>query len=118
VTSFLPSDPAGHGADPDHPTLRQRPLSPAEMRARWEVRAAQWRAHELAELVFGSVTSMGLSGIRGDGRLRGLLRLDVPFDDLEAHRERESRFLSAVETDPVLSGVRLVYVIGPDAGTS
>lgn len=118
MTAFPSSSPAGHGPEPDQPTLRQRPLSPAEMRARWEVRAAQWRARELAEVVFGSVTSMGMSGIRGEGRLRGLLRLDVPFADLEEHRQREARFLSAVEADPVLSGVRLVYVIGPDAGSA
>ncbi len=116
--ALLPPDSAHHGPEPDHPTLRQRPFSPAEIRARWEVRAAQWRAHELAELVFGSVSAVGLSGIRGDGTLRGLLRLEVPFAGLEAHREREARFLSAVEADPLLSGVRLVYVIGPDSDSA
>jgi hypothetical protein len=117
MTSFPPMHRLQVAADPDHPALGQRARSPAETRARWEVRAAQWRARELAEVVFGSVTSMGISGIRGDGLLRGLLRLEVPFTGLEDHREREARFLSAVEDDPVLGGVRLLYVIGPDAGS-
>lgn len=112
MTPLLPSRPT-HGVDPDHPRLHQRPPSRAEQRARWEVRAAQWRARELAEGIFGEVGDMRLTGLRGSGTLRGLLRLDVPFDDLGAHRDREARFLSAVETDPVLSLVPLLYVIGP-----
>ena len=52
----------------DNPVLRQEPYSPSEQRKRWEVRAAQWRARELAQLVFGDVSDMGLSGIRGGGR--------------------------------------------------
>jgi hypothetical protein len=90
-------------------------MSPAERRARWEVRAAQWRARELAEVVFGQVTSMGLSGIRGSGQIRGMLRLGVPFVDLAAHRQHEARFLAAVAGDELLAEVGLVYVIGPDA---
>ncbi len=67
----------------------------------------------MAEDVFGSVASMGLVGMRRTGPLRGLLRLDVPFSDLELHREREARFLRAVSEDPLLTGVPLVFVIGP-----
>ena len=89
-------------------------MSPAQRRARWEVRAAQWRARELAELVFGGVSRMGLSGLRGAGAMRGLLRLDVPFEDLHVHRASEARFMAAVEMDPLLANVPLVYVIGPD----
>jgi hypothetical protein len=113
MSAWVPSKARGFGPDPEHPQLRQRPLSPAEQRARWEVRAAQWRARELAEHVFGSVTAMGMTGIRGAGPLRGLLRLDVPFSDLETHLEREARFLSAVHADPLLTDVPLVFVIGP-----
>ena len=115
MSAFLPSGAYGPPPDPDHPSLRQRPLSPAEQRARWAVRAAQWRARELAEHVFGSVSSMGLTGLRGEGPLRGLLRLDVPITALAAHRVREARFLDAVHADPVLSLVPLVFVIAPDA---
>lgn len=100
--------------EPEHPRLLQRPYSLAERRARWEVRAAQWRARELAELVFGAVSESALFSLRPHGDLRGLLRLHVPFSDLAAHREREARFLAAVELDPVLTQVRLVYVIAPD----
>jgi len=46
--------------------------------------------------------------------MRGLLRLDVPFDDLTKHRDREARFMAAVSIDPLLSAVPLLYVIGPD----
>ncbi len=113
MSAFLPAQALGVDAERDHPRLQQRPLSPSEQRARWEVRAAQWRARELAETIFGSVEDMAVTGIRPDGSLRGLMRLDVPFDDLEGHRSRETRFLAAVETDPLLSAVRLVYVFGP-----
>lgn len=98
----------------DHPRLLQRPHAPAERRARWEVRAAQWRARALAEAVFGGVTDMALTGMRPDGALRGMLRLDVPFEDMETHRAREARFLSAVALDPLLNHIPLLYVIGPD----
>ena len=115
MSAFFPSQAFGPGPELEHPKLHQRPTSPEEERARWEVRAAQWRAREIAEHVWGSVSSMGLTGIRGAGPLRGMLRLDVPFEDLQAHRVRESRFLDAVSRDPLLSDVALVYVIGPDA---
>jgi hypothetical protein len=113
VTAFLPRISDGSGPEPDHPQLRQRPLSRAEVRGRWEVRAAQWRARELAESVFGDVGDMGLIGIRTSGPLRGLLRLCVPFEDLATHRDREARFLAAVHADPLLAAVPLVYVVGP-----
>lgn len=114
MTAFLPPSPPGGYVDPDHPRLQERPLSPAEQRARWEVRAAQWRARELAEAVFGSVSAMGITAIRSSGPLRGLMRLDVPFHDLEVHSTLEARFMAAVEADPLLAHVRLVYVFGPD----
>lgn len=112
MTAFLPSRPPGVGPDRDAPRLQQRPLTPAERRARWEVRAAQWRARELAEDVFGEVTEMVVSGIRAEGPLRGLLQLKVPFDDLGNHRAREERFMAAASSDPLLATVRLVYVFG------
>ena len=55
MSAFLPNRVSQGTAEPDHPKLQQEPTSPAEQRARWQVRAAQWRAHELAHLVFGSV---------------------------------------------------------------
>jgi len=113
--TLLP-EPHAHKSlpEPDHPRLLQRPHSVAEQKARWEVRAAQWRARELAEVVFGGVGESSLMSLRPDGALRGLLRLSVPFVDLPAYRARETRFLAAVERDPILSRIRLVYVIAPD----
>lgn len=96
----------------DAPRLTQRPAAPAERRARWEVRAAQWRARELAEAAFGEVSDSRLLGLRVEGGLRGLLRLEVPWTGHEQHSAREARFLEATERDPILSNVRLVYVIG------
>lgn len=113
MTAFLPGRAVPGSDAPDHPRLHQEPLSPAEQRARWQVRAAQWRAYELACHVFGAVSDVGLIGMRREGSMRGLLRLDVPFSDVDLHREREARFMAAVGADPLLSSVPLVYVIGP-----
>lgn len=114
--TMFPGRVGGENAEPDHPRLQQRPFSPAEQKARWEVQAAQWRAREVAESVFGRVTGSSLLGVRPAGPLRGLLHLDVPFSDLDLHRDRERRFLAAVESDPILAQVPLVYVFGPDLG--
>ena len=43
-----------------------------------------------------------------------LLRVDVPFDHLSKDHDRKTRFMAAVLTDPVLSAVPLLYVIGSD----
>jgi len=67
------------------------------------------------EAVFGRVAASALVGTRATGKLRGLLRLEVPLDGLHEHREREARFMAAVEADPVLTHIRLVYVIGPES---
>lgn len=114
MTAFLPRSAPGPVKEPDHPRLLQRPVAPAAQRARWEVRAAQWRAQEIAESVFGRITSASLLGIRPGGQLRGLLLLEVPFQDLETHCALERRFLAAVGIDPILARVPLVYVFGPD----
>jgi hypothetical protein len=90
-------------------------LTEAERIGRWEVRAAQWRALELARAAFGAEARGSMVGMRHHGPMRGLMRLDVPFDDLAAHRRREAHFLGLVGEDPLLSRVPLVYVVGPDA---
>lgn len=115
MSAFLPASARGGLPEPEHPSLQQRPLTDAERRARWEVRAAQWRAREIAEAVFGRVGESALFGAKAGGVLRGLLRLRVPFTDLGDHRDREARFLAAVDADPVLAHIRLVYVIGPES---
>ena len=112
MTPLLPDRPQG-AVELDHPRLQQLPPSRAEQRSRWEVRAAQWRARQVAEDVFGDVVNMRLTGMRDSGAFRGMLRLDVPFADLDDHAERETRFLAAVAIDPVLAHVPLLYIIGP-----
>ena len=113
MSAFLPRVAAGSPVQPEHPRLTSRPPSISEQRARWEVRAAQWRAREIAESVFGRVAGTALLGLRSDGPLRGLLHLEVPFRNLDAHREREARFLAVAADDPILERVPLVYVFGP-----
>ena len=114
MTAFLPRTATGSAIQPDHPRLCSRPPSLSEQRARWEVRAAQWRAREIAEIVFGRVAHAALLGLRPDGPLRGLLHLEVPFCGLDDHLEREARFLAAAAADPILERIRFVYVFGPD----
>jgi len=114
VSAFLPEAFRGRAVRTDYPRLQQRPFSPAEQRARWAVRAAQWRARELAEAVFGRVGAASLVGLRPSGPMRGLLEMEVPFDDLAAHREREARFMAAAREDPVLALVPLVFVFAPE----
>lgn len=116
MNSLLPTRWPGSGPERDHPRLHQEPFAPAELRARWEVRAAQWRARELAEAIFGRVRSASLLGLRPHGLLRGLLQLEVPFEDLDDHLARERSFLTAAGADPVLAQVPLVYVFEPERG--
>ena len=115
MSGFLPDNPAGLEPERDHPVLRQRPLDVAEQRTRWRIRAAQWRARELAEAAFGPVSRSDLVAMRPGGDFEGLLRLDVPFRDLDDHRHREALFLAAAREDPILTAVPLLYVVGPDA---
>jgi hypothetical protein len=117
VSGLIPLRPDGGGERSDRPAApHQTLLSEEERLGRLEVRAAQWKALELARGVFGHGVSAAMVGLRHHGPLRGLLRLDVPFQTLERHREREATFLSLVGRDPLLARVPLVYVVGPDAG--
>ena len=114
VNGLLPQVPGGGDRGPDLPEPRlQGILSDAERAARWEVRAAQWRALELARAAFGPEAEGELLGLRTRGALRGLLRVDVPFTDLESHRRREAAFLGMVGADPLMAEVPLVFVVGP-----
>ncbi|MEJ2203608.1 MAG: hypothetical protein P8170_05825 [Gemmatimonadota bacterium] len=116
MSSLIPLRPDGGDERSDRPDapLQER-LTEEERLGRIEVRAAQWKAVELARMVFGQEVGVAMVGLRHRGPLRGLLRLDVPFDSLERHREREGMFLSLVGRDPLLTRVPLVYILGPDA---
>lgn len=114
MSGFVPMEGRGLPTDPEHPHLLEIRHDREELRARWAVRAAQWRARELAEEVFGEVGESSLRAPRANGPARGLLVLRVPFRDLDSHREREARFMAAAVADPVLSQVPLVYVFGAE----
>lgn len=80
---------------------------------RWSVRAAQWRALELAREVFGETVEARLGDLRPRGSFHGFLHLAVPFRDLESHRSLESRFTAMAGADEVLREVPLVFVFDP-----
>lgn len=114
MSPLIPIRPWGGGERSDLPEPRlQGRLTEAERSARWEVRAAQWRALELAQAAFGPEVTVSLVGARQAGEVRGLLKLDVPFRCLDSHRDKERRFLGMVGADPLMSRVPLVFVLGP-----
>lgn len=111
--SSFPQRPQWHEDRAPDTTLVQKAEAREDLLHRWEVRAAQWRAHALAEAAFGPGVQSSLTGVRVHGALRGLLRLDVPFDNLPTHSGRQDRFMAAVREDPVLRRVPLLFVVGP-----
>lgn len=113
MSAFLPPFAQGRDPDPEKREHVDHVLDVEERRRRWEVRAAHWRAQALAEEVFQAPVESSLTGLRTSGELRGLLRLEVPFRELDDHREAEARFLAAAGGDPLLSTVPLLYVVGP-----
>jgi hypothetical protein len=82
-------------------------------RTRWERRAGQWRAVDLAREVFGEGAAGRLEGFPPRGGFKGLVHLEVPFRDMEDHRAREDLFLALASSDPVLERVPLVFVFAP-----
>lgn len=113
---FLPEPPPPPEA-PGEATELVQPGSRARSLARWELRALQWRAAELAEAIFESKVSARLLG-GGSLGFRGLIELDVPFHDLEAHRRDEARFMAAAARDELLGPAALVVVFTPRVGVS
>lgn len=94
-------------------TLSDRHLLGEREIARRRLRAAAWRALELARAVFGPGVSLRLRPAAGRGGFGGLLHLDVPFDDLSDHRLREDVFTACAGIDPLLSRIHMVYVFNP-----
>ena len=115
MNEIVPSNLFADLPDSEHLRLHLQTSEPAERQARREVRAAAWRAREIAEVVFGRVSESSLVGLRSDGPLRGLMRLDVPFVNLRMHEDRQAQFMAAVDLDPILERASLVYVIGPES---
>jgi hypothetical protein len=85
-----------------------------EERVRWGIRAAQWRALELAREVFGESAAIRLDAFPPRGAFRALVHLRVPFEDLDDHRERETIFGALAGHDELLRRVPLVFVFEPD----
>lgn len=104
-----PHDPLAGAGTPD-PTGHIEPVDARETARRWQLRALEWRAVELAEAIFGPGVAPRLVSDRSYGGLTGMLELSVPFDGLGAHREAEARFLSAAARDEWLGSVHLVYL--------
>ncbi|MBW3534476.1 MAG: hypothetical protein KY453_04560, partial [Gemmatimonadetes bacterium] len=65
------------------------------------------------EAVFGGYVVARLAGASATGAFRGLLHLEVPFEDLERHTERERIFVASAARDEVLGQVPLVFVFAP-----
>lgn len=113
MSELIPALPPRSGADPEHSSSLDPRLEREDVRHRWEVRAAQWRALDLARTIFGSDTRARLVGGAPGQAFRGLLRLEVPFRELDDHRWREGLFLAWAAEDPVLSRVPFVFVFDP-----
>ncbi len=79
-------------------------------RFRWSLRAAQWRALEIARAVFGQEAEARLASYGRGGGFDGLLYLRVPFHGLDDHLSREHRFTWLAGADEVLEQVPLIFV--------
>jgi hypothetical protein len=75
--------------------------------------AARWRAGALAETIFGGRVVPRLRSARGGAGFTSLVELEVPFVELERHRELEERFVRAAGMDEVLSLVPALYLFTP-----
>lgn len=109
---IVPAGPTGGRAERDRmevldPSLRRDEVS------RWELRALEWRAVALAEIVFGGRVAPRLSGGAATRGLHAILELEVPFDDLERHREAEATFLAAARRDELLGTRPMVVLFAP-----
>ena len=103
----IPAEPQG--------TAHLDPLLERRLERRpWELRSAQWRAWELAEMAFGSGVRVTLAGQGGYDAFRGILNLTVPFGRIEDHWTREGQFMAWAREDPILSRVPLVFIFHPD----
>ncbi len=112
MSSILPQLPESEGFLPD--TVRLPDPDRERNVRRWVVRAAQWKALELAEQVFGPGVEARLEGDAGPPPFRGLVRLAVPFHGLERHWRRERIFTELAGQDEVLREAPLVFVFEPD----
>lgn len=110
MTAFLPQPPGFVPEGPDRHELVDPRNRRETHQARWSLQAARWQAVSLAQELFGPSVQSRLVGTPGREGFQGLLRLAVPFLDLDDHRDREATFVRAAGADPVLAGVPLIFV--------
>lgn len=118
MNEFVPRPPVFPGGEAEPTEQLDIDRDRLESRYRWSLRSAQWRARELAETIFEGEVAVRLGsttiGASGSFPFRGLLEMDVPFQDLELHRFRERIFAACAGSDPVLSRVPFLFVFNPD----
>ncbi|TVP44956.1 MAG: hypothetical protein EA350_10520 [Gemmatimonadales bacterium] len=95
------------------PGWEERRNARADAADRWERRAGEWAALDLARHVFGADVEARLAGWPARAPFRGLLALRVPFHSLADHRRREQVFLLLAGRDPVVSRIPFLYVFEP-----
>jgi hypothetical protein len=110
--SLFPGRPADGAADRPDAVLEDRTIE-ERREHRAEAGAARWRAGALAEAIFGGRVVPRLRSARTAAGFRAMVELEVPFRDLDAHREAEARFLSAAYCDEILGGIPVVFVFTP-----
>jgi hypothetical protein len=95
------------------PGWEERRNERAEASARWQMRAFQMAALELAQQVFGPEATVYLLPWAPHPLMAGGLTLQVPFGNLEDHRAREALFLALAGRDPILNRAPIVYIFQP-----
>lgn len=110
--SLVPRRARGPEDQRDPATLVQGVREEARRHA-LHANSARWRAGALAEAIFGAGVVPRLRHARGARGFHALVELEVPFECLDSHRERETRFIREAERDEVLSRVPAVFVFTP-----
>ncbi len=110
--TLVPRRPADPDPGRDHATLVDEHIE-VSREHRAEASAARWRAGALAEAIFGGRVVPRLRNARSMAGFRALVELEVPFTELDAHREAEARFIQAAHRDELLGRVPLVFVFTP-----
>lgn len=110
--SLFPGRPRNDASDRSHAALEDRTVE-ERREHRLEAGTARWRAGALAEAVFGGRVVPRLRSARTAAGFRALVELEVPFRDLDEHRDAEDRFLQAAGVDEVLGAIPVVFVFTP-----
>ncbi len=110
--SIFPGRPADDPSERPDAILEDRTLE-ERREHRLEAGGARWRAGALAEAVFGGRVVPRLRSARTAAGFRALVELEVPFRDLDEHRDAEDRFLRAAGGDEILGSIPVLFVFTP-----